>query len=297
MGSVLTWTANAVLFALGCFLAADTANEVIASTLLAPSPEALAPAHAAPPARPRTWSERQVILSRNLFNASTLNPLAAVEQDEDEDIEKSQLPVKLLGTFAATDDALSRATLQDREKNETLVVAVGDQIKGKALVTRIERRRVVLTENGAPRELTLDDENAAATPSIRRQARTPRQRAARPARSPVERTDSGAFDVSRQDIEETLRNPADLLSQARVLPKFEDGEMVGLQINSIKPGSLFEEIGLKNGDVITEFNGIQIDSPDESVKILQEFAEADEYNVMVRGADGSETPITFVPQD
>ena len=157
MGSVMTWTANALLFALGCFLAADTANEVIASTLLAPSPEATAVVAAAPPVRQRTWSERQVILNRNLFNSSTQNPSAVADvAQEEEDLEKSKLPVKLLGTFAATDPDLSRATLQDREKNETLVVAIGDQIKGKALVTRIERRRVVLTENGAPRELTLD---------------------------------------------------------------------------------------------------------------------------------------------
>jgi general secretion pathway protein C len=82
-----------------------------------------------------------------------------------------------------------------------------------------------------------------------------------------------------------------------VLPKFENGEMVGIQVNSIQAGSLFEEIGLNDGDVITEFNGIEIDAPEQSVKIFQEFADADEFNVMVRGADGSEQPITFVPRD
>jgi general secretion pathway protein C len=205
--------------------------------------------------------------------------------------------VKLLGTFAASYPEFSRATLQDREKNETLVVGIGDQIKGKALVTRIERRRVVLTENGAPRELTLDDDSVPRTPSVRRSARAPRQRAERRSAPLVERNESGAFDVSRKDIEETLRTPNDLLSQARVLPKFENGEMVGIQVNSIQAGSLFEEIGLNDGDVITEFNGIEIDSPEQSVKIFQEFADADEFNVMVRGADGSEQPITFVPRD
>ena len=37
--------------------------------------------------------------------------------------------------------------------------------------------------------------------------------------------------------------------------------MVGVQVNAIKPGSLFEQIGLQNGDMITEFNGIPIERP------------------------------------
>jgi general secretion pathway protein C len=290
MGSVLTSTANVALFVLGCFLAADTANEVIAAVVLAPSPEVSAPAGATNSSPQRTWAERQIILTRNLFNSSTRSPVAS-QEPEPEDVEKSRLPVKLLGTFASSDDTLSRATLQDKENNETLVVAVGDQIKGKALVTRIERRRVLLTENGAPRELTLEEESPNA-PSVTRRSRTPQRTARNPRPNPRE-----ALDVSRAEIEETIRNPTELLSQARVLPKFEDGEMVGLQVNSIKAGSLFEEIGLKDGDVITEFNGIAIDSPDQSTKILQEFAEADEFNVLVRGPDGSESPIHFVPRD
>ena len=38
MGSVLSWTANSVLFVIGCWLAADTANEVIAAALLPTAP-------------------------------------------------------------------------------------------------------------------------------------------------------------------------------------------------------------------------------------------------------------------
>jgi general secretion pathway protein C len=57
--------------------------------------------------------------------------------------------------------------------------------------------------------------------------------------------------------------------------------MVGLQVNAIKPGSMFEEMGLKNGDVITELNGIAIDSPEQSAKILAEFAGATEFSAVV----------------
>ena len=297
MGSVLSWTANSFLFAIGCLLAADTANEVIAAVLLPTAPVAATAAARppAPPPRARSWAEREIILTRNLFHSSLDTPtLSQAELDAQlqEELEKSRLPVTLLGTFASSDPNLSRATLQDKEKNETLVVGVGDLIKNAATVQRIERRRVVLTENGAPRELTIGDQEGP-QPSIQRARPMARRANANPpAATPIQ----SGIAVSRDAIEKSMRDPTTLLSQARVLPKFEQGQMVGLQVNGIKPGSLFQEIGLQEGDVIKQFNGIAINSPDQSAKIFQELANAADFNVVVQGPDGTERPLTFTPE-
>jgi general secretion pathway protein C len=288
MGSVLSWTANSVLFAIGCLLAADTANEVIAAAVLPSTPEAVAAGTPPSPPRARSWAEREIILTRNLFHSSTeASPLTAAQLEEE--LEKSRLPVTLLGTFASSDPAQSRATLMDKEKNETLVVGIGDQIKNTAEVQRIERRRVVLIENGAPRELTIG-EDVLGPPTIQR-ANNARMAARRAARQRAEPT----MPISRETIDQSLRDPSELLTQARVLPKFEDGQMVGLQVNGIKPGSLFQELGIQEGDVITQFNGIPISSPDESARIFSELASAEQFDVVVRGADGAERPLTFTP--
>jgi general secretion pathway protein C len=290
MGSIFSTAANVGLIMLGCWLAAGTADRVIAALLLPTSPPASVAARPpSPPPRSHSWAEREIILTRNLFHSSLDAPALTADQI-DQDLEKSKLPVTLLGTFAASDPAVSRATLMDKEKNETLVVGIGDQIKNTASVQRIERRRVVLLENGAPRELTFGDEEGA-QPAIRR-ANTRRTAAAQPA---VRRTQSGVS-VSREEIQKSMRDPSELLSQARVLPKFEQGQMVGLQVNGIKPGSLFQEIGLQEGDVITQFNGIAIDSPDQSARIFQELANASQFNVVVRAADGTESTKNFTPE-
>jgi general secretion pathway protein C len=294
MGSVLSWTANSVLFALGCLLAADTANEVIAAVLLPTSPVAtVARVAPPPPPRARSWAEREIILTRNLFHSSTEAP-ALTDAQIQEELEKSRLPVTLLGTFASSDPNLSRATLQDKEKNETLVVGIGDLIKNAATVQRIERRRVVLTENGAPRELTIGEEEGP-QPSIQRARPIAARRAN--ANPPAEPRIQSGVAVSRDEIDKSMRDPTQLLSQARVLPKFEQGQMVGLQVNGIKPGSLFQEIGIQEGDVITQFNGIAINSPDQSARIFQELANAADFNVLVKGADGAERPLTFTPTE
>ena len=254
MSSIRRWTSSCALLAVGCLLAA---------TLSARSSEPGV-------ARPSLTAARD----RNPFDASSLEPAPPVQQPEQ--IEKSQLPVTLLGTFAADDASLSRATLLDRESQETLVVGIGDEVEGQALVVQIDRERVVLRENGATRELTLGEAGHGVPPSTGPSPSAPSTRA--------------------PENEQAL--PTHLLSQARVLPKFEDGgQMVGLEIGAIQAGSLFEEIGLEDGDVITEFNGDPIDSQAKAWKVLREMSEQSAYRVAGLRGDGSEQVWDFARSD
>ena len=99
--------------------------------------------------------------------------------------------------------------------------------------------------------------------------------------------------MERDDVDDMMRNPANLFSQARILPKYEEGEMVGLQINAIKPGSFFEEVGIQSGDVVTKLNGVAIDSPQESARILAEFSQADKFTIDVDRGDGTTNTLEF----
>ncbi len=299
MGRYLGWIANTGLFVLCCLLVADTANAVFAALLTRePTVQQAAPV-AREPEIGRTWSDRQVIVSRNLFNSATLAPPpppVAVE----EELEATKLPLSLLGTAATENQDFAWAAVQDTSRRETIVVGVDDEVLS-AKVLRIERRRIVLSENGAPRELALDEGNAKLRMPTKRnrnsrassRARRQASREARRSRNRVEQVGRDSFQVAKKDVEEVVRNPASLFSQARILPKYEDGRMVGVQLNSIKSGSLFEEIGIESGDVITKLNGIQIDSPEQSAKILAEFSQAEEFDVTVQSPDGRTRPLNF----
>jgi len=72
--------------------------------------------------------------------------------------------------------------------------------------------------------------------------------------------------------------------------------MVGVQLNAIKPGSMFEQIGIQNGDVIQELNGIKIDSPEQSAKILLEFVDAKTFTVVVNRSGQGQQTFTYTPQ-
>jgi len=290
MARYLGWLANTVLFLLCCLFAAKTVNAVIGSTLaVAPDP-VISPAETQTAAA-ATWSDRQVILTRNLFNASLLVPADATPVEED--LEATKLPLTLLGTVSAYEPENAWAAIEDRETKQTRTVRVNDTVRAGATVQRIERRRVVLIENGSPRELLLAEDGAlqlaAVSPKRPLPAPGPRRAPGR-AQQPPPLAEPGPLGAPQADI----RNPATLFSQARILPKYENGQMIGVQLNAIKPGSMFEQIGIQNGDVIKELNGIKIDSPEQSAKILLEFVDAKSFNVVVENSQGTQN-FTYTP--
>ena len=284
MARYVSWVVNLGLLALSCWFVAQAALLLIdAWTAQLPSGDALdlapAPAAAGSPADP------QIILARNLFNASLLapqTPLAAVEDALD--LEATQLPLTLLGTAASDDPALSWAAIQDRESQQTLVVRNQDTIRNQAKVVRIERKRVVLDEGGAWRELALEGEEAAPAPKVAAlpAARANARRGARALPQPPP-------EASAPPPTPTGRTPAQLFQDARILPKYTEGQMVGVQVSSIKPGGLFEKMGLQDGDVITELNGVRIDSPEQSAKILLQLSSSDRVTLQVDRAGGATT--------
>jgi general secretion pathway protein C len=293
MNRYAIWGVNAGLFALCCFLVAGVIAEVAAARL---APEPTGPAPAAEREAPRrARPDRERIVERNLFGSTEVAEAVPEELVEDEELEATSLPLKLLGTAASPDTRLAFAAIDDLEQRKHRIVATGGEIAG-ASVVRIERKRVVLRNGGKLEELSLEDQETPSQVAARRPARTPRP-------SPVARRESLAervrevaenrFEVDSQDVQETVRNPAALFSEARILPRYEEGQMVGIQLNAIKEGSLFQEVGLQNGDTIVEFNGQSLGTPADSAQFLQQLIDGQGFQVLVRGEDGGERTLSF----
>jgi len=278
--------ANGALLILCCFLAARVLAAVAAEFLAPPPAEAMALSQQVDPTR-QGANDLQVILSRNLFKVSTLGP----EPVADEEVyEETLLPLRLLGTAALADPARSWAAVEDLDTRDHLIVRLNDQLKERAQVIRIDRRRIVLQNGPRREELRLEEGPAAQQPP--QSARSYRSRPAPPVargsdiRPNVRQLGENRYSVRRADVESVANNPAALFSQARILPKYQDGEMVGVQLNSIKAGSLFEQIGIQDGDTITEFNGIQVTGQQQSAQVLRELTEAKDFDVSVTGVGG-----------
>jgi general secretion pathway protein C len=284
------WAVNAALFVLCCYLVAGLINAGFGE-ILASAPAPPAPRVAADASPPRTWNDRQTIIDRNLFQVSTLLPEAPVPAEDttpEEELQATRLPLKLLGTAASGVVDASWAAVEDQQNHKQVVVRTKDRLLDQATVVRIERRRLVLENAGKREELALDEDdipNLAARPGVRPVAGTPPP-SADDLRDRIKQLSDSSFQVDRDQVEDAVRNPAELFSQARILPKYDNGQMVGVQLSSIKPGSLFEEIGIQNGDTVTQVNGITVTSPQDSAALLKELTESSDFQVNVMGANG-----------
>jgi general secretion pathway protein C len=272
MGSWLIMALNAVLLGSSCFLVANLITQIGAEALepvptdtAATRTEAVANASAAAPA---------AILDRNLFGAQLAGE-GQLALPSDEPVAATKLPLKLLGTAAASDERRSRAAIQDEKTQKHLVVGVGDTLAGheRVSVRQIERTRVILDNAGRPEELVLreDDPSLAAAGNA-----VARRGARRVAKAPEESTLNQRL--------KTLTGPdgqgiSQILSSARIVPQYFEGQMQGMRVDSIKADSVFQKVGLVNGDVITEVNGIVIDRVEATSAIFDEFATAESIDI------------------
>jgi general secretion pathway protein C len=282
----LGWLANTALFTLCCFLVANTANAIIAA-LLSQSP-ALA-VESGPRSGPqnRTWSDRQQITQRNLFHSARLSaPASTPAAPTDEELKETELPLKLWGTIAADDPALSWASVEETGKqNGISAVRVGDSIQS-ATVVGIERRRVVLLENGIRRALSLDDDSeGTSVASAKRPKPSTRKTTSRSSR----RKSARSRKPTTEKVESPVGNPSSLYSQARIVPDIdpETNIVTGLKISAIQAGSVFEEVGIQNGEVITEIDGVPVSEMGDSTKIMAALTDPDQVPIVTVDKDGN----------
>jgi type II secretion system protein C len=300
----LGWLANTVLFALCCFLVANTANAIIAA-LLSQSPARAVELGLRSGPQSRTWNDRQKIIQRNLFHSAKLSAATNTPAaPTDEELKETELPLKLWGTIATTDPALSWASVEETGKKAAiLAVRVGDTIQSATIVA-IERRRVVLLENGSRRSLSLDDDEPAggslaiakrSKPSTRAtNTRASRRKSAKEAR---EATAKAAAEAKAAKDTAAEGNPSSLYSQARIVPQIdpETNLVTGLQLNAIQAGSVFEEVGIQNGEVITEIGGVPVSEMGASTKIMSALTDPDEVEIVTEDKDGKLHPRILTP--
>ncbi len=85
----------------------------------------------------------------------------------------------------------------------------------------------------------------------------------------VRKVSDGRFLVDQREVASSTENLGQLLTQARALPYMEQGKTVGFRISEIVPGSLYEKIGLQNGDVVQRVNSQDVDEPSKFFQMYQ----------------------------
>ncbi len=87
--------------------------------------------------------------------------------------------------------------------------------------------------------------------------------------SSIKRMSDGKWMVDQKEVLASTENMNQILTQARALPYQEQGKTIGFRISEIVPGSIYEKIGLQNGDVIQRVNSQDVDDPAKFFQLYQ----------------------------
>ena len=76
------------------------------------------------------------------------------------------------------------------------------------------------------------------------------------------------------------------MTELRALPVLQNGTSNGFRLSEIQPGSIFEQIGLQDGDVLTAVSGQQLNDPARAMQMLSTLQTRSDVtlNVLRNGA-------------
>jgi len=269
---------NLLLLALAAYSASSIVGTALAARLV-PPPEVELSRPPDPlvqePAKPA--NHYALIHKRDIFNSAkpTAAPVA-----EAAPAEVTQLKLKLWGT-AVFDTGGSFSIIEDLGARKQGVYGINATVPGNATVKAIEWDKVVLVHNGKDEILELEKPAATAGLGKSQTAAAARAPAAPGAGTGagIQQTAENEYVVPRAEVDSALENMSQLFTQIRAVPHFEGGQSVGFRLFAIRRGSLFDRIGLKNGDIIRSINGNEMNDPSKAVSLLQELRDASNLDV------------------
>jgi len=278
---------NILLIAAIAYFAALNVADIITRALHNSSVETPAfMASMPPPSGIKSRNYYDQIADRDIFNLipQASAPAPVVEED---------LHLKLLGTSKLS-QTKPYAIIEDQTGEQTLY-RVGDEIPDAGKLIAVETTSALIDHNGkiVSLEMPKDEMPSIESPPLRPgfanhsfRRRHPNyfrrpQSLREPESLKLERTGPDRFAVNRSDLTKTVANPAELMTEIRAVPNVQDGTTTGFTLSEIVPGSVFAQLGLQEGDVLTGINGQPVTNPLQAVGMLTTIGQRPSVDVIV----------------
>lgn len=208
------------------------------------------------------------ILSRNLFdsNASGRRHVPKEPEVNPDELRPSTLNAELVGTVVFENSKYSVALIRDRTNNTTKYYSTGDDLLGASLM-KIERFRIIIQREG--RLETLELQAAKSNVPTRSSRPGPGLAPARPTNVSFEEIGPGRFLIPENTVNDLMGNLPQIMRDARAVPNIgPDNRIDGFKMLEIKPNSIFEKLGLQNGDIVRRVNDEDLNSVEKGMSLF-----------------------------
>ncbi len=296
-----SWGVNLILLALLALVCASGVNSYIAGKLREGGTGSSLKIVSASLGGQDYRAPVSAIISRDLFKAAETMDTGMGAGDTSDLLKETRLRLKLLGiAYFGEGDPYNLATIKNLKNQEINVYIKGNQVSEDATLDKVEMDRVILARaDGSKEELGLEDDKGMSRSGPREASRgrgpgertfsqhhrSPPRRAGPDLGDKIKKVGENDYIIQEGAIQEALSNLNSIITQARVIPYFkgkgEDRRVEGFRIYRIKSGSLFEFLGLQNGDVIKSINGEYMNNVEKGIQLLQSLRDEKSFNLEI----------------
>ncbi len=235
------------------------------------------------------------IRSANLFNAKMSKDEPKLADQKPKVIDspevctkaskKSTLPYKLVNTTVLQDSVKSIASVQVRSSNDLENFRVGDKIATKAEIGFIDRMKVIF-KNLSTGECEYIANEEAKTRDAKQQFNIVSPEVGKKLMNQTKNDDikneGNNYRIKKAVRDSMLGNISEVLTQARAIQiKNPDGSF-SFKMTEIVPGSVYSQLGIQDGDIITQINGKRITNLNEVMALFGKIKDIDQFQLNIK---------------
>ena len=226
------------------------------------------------------------IITRNIFNVNGLIPDAESDGQNICPAEpyKSELPYKITGILFG---GSSESSLVVLEGGIGSVFKLGDRLPQGGVIDAIEKTRILVISKHCPEFINL----IYPTLPNPRLSRSPQNASGASYKEDGFERNGNNTTASKTWINNILTNDfARTLEEAKASPNIVGGQVKGFVITNITQNSVYSKLGLKDGDVVSSINGIELNDAARAIQTLNAMRNENAIELqIIRGGQ----PISF----
>lgn len=214
----------------------------------------------------KNYSEQGLpyIVSRNIFNINGLIPDAESNGNKVCSSEpfKSDLPYKISGILFGGSSENSLVVL---EGGIGSVYKQGDALPQGGILSSIGKHRILVANRNCPEYIDL----IFPSPPDARLSRSPQNASGASYKEDGFERNGNNTTASKLWVNNILTNNfAKTLEEAKASPNLVGGQVKGFVITNITQNSVYSKLGLKDGDIVSAINGIELNDAARAIQTL-----------------------------
>jgi general secretion pathway protein C len=286
---------NFLLVAVLAYFAALSVNDIVKLRLV-PATAPLPPVVEMPIDNRNVHRSRvayQEIVSRDIFN------IAPPPAEPVHVVEKIDLHLDLIGVSMATAGQPPFAIISDRIGQQN-VYSLGEMIENAGKLVEVEPDKVYIDHSGKRVALYLPKNEMPGPvegiqpvepPAVDDSADASDSDAA-PYDPNVEDLGDNRYKIPKDTLDHSIGNLSQTLTEIRAIPNIQNGKTNGFALSEIEPGSVFDEMGLEEGDILHSINGQPMTDPAMAMQMMSQLRNATQISIQVL-RDGHPTTLTY----